>query len=80
MDSNAVTGRLVRTLHACDVDVGTAVDAVLDLAACVLVAEGIDPDDFADALVRRVDVVRSMVVSRSGEAVARSVAAGFDEA
>lgn len=38
------------------------------------------PDYFADALVRKVDVIRSVVVSRSGEAVARSIAAGFDEA
>jgi len=80
MDSNAVTGRLVRTLHACDVDMHTALDAVLDLAACVLIAEGVDPQDFAEALVRRVSVIRSVVMSRSGDAVARSVAAGFDEA
>lgn len=80
MESNDVTGRLVRTLHACEVDNNTALNAVLDLVACVIVAEGVDPVNFADVLVRRVGEVRSIVVSRSGEVVARSISAGFDEA
>lgn len=80
MDSNAVTGRLVRTLHTCEVDNTVALYAVLDLAACVLVAEGVDPTAFAATLVNRVGEVRSIVLAKSSDVVAQSVAAGFDEA
>lgn len=80
MDSNDVTGRLVRTLHACDVDNATALHAVLDLAACVVVAEGLDPTVFAANLVHRVNEVRSIVMAKSSDAVATSISARFDEA
>jgi hypothetical protein len=79
MDANTVTGRLVRTLHTCEVDNSVALYAVLDLAACVLVAEGVDPTAFAASLVHRVDEVRSIVLAKSSDVVAQSVAARFDE-
>ena len=60
MDAIVATATMMGTLAECDAD--TAMDAALDLVACLLIAEGIPCEGFAEALAQRIGVFRTVIL------------------